>query len=166
MMRPVQNECLLRFGKAQFPRRAGVLDRAPGRGTRAAVMAGNGQVIGLGLGDTCGDRAHAVFGYQLDADRGAMIGVFQVMDELRQVFDRVDVVVRRRADELHAGRGVAQAADVLGNFFPRQLAALARFGALRHLDLDLFGRGEVFGGDAKTTRGDLLDLGLERIAFF
>ena len=38
-----------------------------------------------------------------------------------------------------------------------QLAALARLGALRHLDLDVVGVGEVERGDAEAAGGDLLD---------
>ena len=40
-----------------------------------------------------------------------------------------------------------------------QLAALARLGALGHLDLDLLGGHEVRRRDAEATRGDLLHLG-------
>ena len=50
-------------------------------------------------------------------------------------------------------------------FLPGQLAALAGLRALRHLDLDLLGGGEIFGGDAEAARGDLLDLRLQQVAF-
>jgi hypothetical protein len=40
-----------------------------------------------------------------------------------------------------------------------QLAAFAGLGALRHLDLDVVGIDQVFGGHAKAARGDLLDRG-------
>ncbi|KAG1449042.1 hypothetical protein G6F57_016713 [Rhizopus arrhizus] len=66
----VQHQRLLRFGQAQFPRRAHVLDGRHRRRARAAVMAGDHDVVGLGLGDTGGDRAHAHFGHELDRHRG------------------------------------------------------------------------------------------------
>ena len=50
------------------------------------------------------------------------------------------------------------------NLGPRQLAALARFGALRHLDLQLLGVDQVIAGDAKAGRGDLLDRTVLRVA--
>ena len=53
------------------------------------------------------------------------VGIFEVVYELRQILNRVDVVMRRRRDELNAGRGVANPADILVNLMPRQLAALA-----------------------------------------
>ncbi len=91
----VQHQCLLGFGQAQFPGRARVLDGRDGRGARAAIVAGNHHMVGLGFGHTGRDRAHTHFRHQLDRDGGARIDVFQVVNQLRQVFDGVNVVVRR-----------------------------------------------------------------------
>ena len=95
----VQHQRLLRFGEPQFPRRAGVLDRRPRRSAGAAVVAGDRHVIGLGLGHAGGNRADADLGHQLDADRRPRIGVLQIVDQLRQVFDRINVVMRRRRNQ-------------------------------------------------------------------
>jgi hypothetical protein len=122
----VEHQRLLRLGQTQFPRRAGVLDRRLRAGARAAIVTGDHQMIGLGLGDAGSDRTDTDFGNQLDADRRLRIGVLQVVDELRQVFDRVDVVVRRRRNEADARHRVAQEADVLGNLVARQADPLRR----------------------------------------
>jgi hypothetical protein len=161
----VQHQGLLRFGQAQFPRRAGMLDRRQRRSAGAAVMAGHHHVVGLGLRHAGGDGADADFRHQLHRDRGARIGVLQVVDQLRQVFDRIDVVVRRRRNQADARHREAQAGDVFGHLVARQLAAFARLGALRHLDLDLVGRIQVLGGDAEAARRHLLDLRAQRVAF-
>ena len=58
----VEHQGLLRLGQAQLPGRAGVLDAAPGRRARAAVMAGDHHMVGLALGHAGRDRAHAHFG--------------------------------------------------------------------------------------------------------
>ena len=79
------------------------------------------------------------------------------MDELREIFDRVDVVVGGRRDELHPGLRVAQARDQARHLEPRELATLARLGALRDLDLQLVGALEVARGDTEPGRRDLLD---------
>ena len=71
------------------------------------------------------------------------IGILQIEDQLREVFDRIDVVVRRRRDELHAWRGIAEPRDVLIDLVSRQLAAFTRLGALRHLDLQFLGIDQV-----------------------
>ena len=68
------------------------------RGTRAAVVPGD-QHVRVRLRHTRRDRADADLGDQLHVDAGARVGVLEVVDQLRQVLDRVDVVVRRRADQ-------------------------------------------------------------------
>src|SRR5512132_2951324 len=72
--------------------------------------------------------------------------------------------MRWRRDQAHTGHRVAQLADVLGDLAARQLPALARLGALRHLDLDLVGRREVFRRHAEAAAGHLLDARAQRIA--
>ena len=86
------------------------------------------------------------------------------MDELRQVFNRIDIVVRRRRNQADAGHRVPQLADVFRHLAAGQLAAFAGLRALRHLDLDLVGTGQVFSSNAETTRCDLLDARAQRVA--
>ena len=154
----VVDEDLLRFGEAQFPGIAGVLDAGERRGAGAAGVAGDHDVVGIGLGDACGDGAHAAAGDQLDADGGARVDALQIPDELGQIFDGVDVVVRRRRDELHAGLRVAQARNEFRDLVAGKLAAFAGLGALGDLDFELFGVNQVFRGNAEARAGDLLDL--------
>ena len=155
---PVEHERLLRLGQPQFPGRAGVLDRRHRRRARAAIVARDGHVVGLGLGHAGRHRTDADLGHQLDADAGAWIGVLQVVDQLRQILDRVDVVVRRGADEADTRHREAQLGDVVADLVARQLTALAGLGALGHLDLNLVGTDQVLGGHAEAAGGDLLDL--------
>ena len=116
------------------------------------------------LADARGDRADADFGDQLHRDARVRVDVLEVVDELRQVLDRIDVVVRRRRDQADARRRMADARDVLVDLVAGQLAALAGLGALRHLDLQVVGIDQIFGGDAEAARGDLLDRRAHRIA--
>src|SRR5205085_12640709 len=88
----------------------------------------------------------------------------EVEDQLLQVLDRVDVVMRRRRDEPHAGRRVADLRDVLVDLVAGQLAAFARLRALRHLDLELVGVDQVVGRDPEAAGGDLLDRGAAQVA--
>jgi hypothetical protein len=59
---------LMGFGKTDFPRRAGVLERGQRRCAGAAFIAGDGDVIGARLGDAGGNGADADFGHELDRD--------------------------------------------------------------------------------------------------
>ncbi len=160
----VADEHLLGLGEAELPGHAGVPDRRRGGGARAAVHAGDHDVVGAGLGDAGGDGADARERDELDADLGRRVGAAQVVDQLREVLDRVDVVVRRRRDQADARRRVAQARDLDVDLVARQLAALARLGALRDLDLQHVGVHQVGGRDAEARRGDLLDRRAARIA--
>ena len=145
------------LGQADLPRQAGVLDRGLGRGAGAAVVAGDQDGVGVGLGHPRGDGADARGGHQLH--RHPRIGVdgLQVVDELGQILDRIDVVVRGRRDQGRARHGVAHPGDELGDLEAGQLPALAGLGALRHLDLDLAALVQIFGRDAEPARGHLLD---------
>jgi hypothetical protein len=114
-------------------------------------------VVGARLGDAGGHGAHAHFRHQLHGDAGARIDVLQVVDQLRQILDRIDVVVRRRADQAHARRRVTDAGDVAIDLVAGQLTALPGLGALGHLDLDVVGVDQVLGRHPEAARGDLLD---------
>ena len=137
---PVEHQRLLRLGETELPRRARVLDRRYRRRAGAAVVAGDRHVVGLRLRDARGDRADADFGHELDRDRRLRIRVLQVVDQLRQILDRIDVVMRRRRDQARrpapSSAACAMYSDTL---WPGQLAAFAGLGALRHLDLQLVG---------------------------
>ena len=160
----VEHQGLLGLGQTQLPGRSGVLDRGPGRCAGAAVVTGDGDVIGLRFGHTRGHRADTHFRHQLDRDRCPRIAVFEIVDQLGKVFDGVDVVMRRRRDQADAGHRKTQPGNVVGHLVAGQLPALAGLGALGHLDLDLVGTDQVFGGDTEAAGGDLLDARAQGIA--
>src|SRR5205814_159493 len=71
----------------------------------------------------------------------------------------------RGHDDVPAGlQAAVGAGDQVAYLVARQLAALAWLGALRHLDLELLGHRQVFGGHAEAGRGDLLDLVVGNVA--
>ena len=130
----------------------------------AAVVAGDQHVVGVRLRHARRDRAHADLGHQLHRDPRARVGAAQVVDQLLEVLDRVDVVVRRRRDQAHARRREADRADVAVDLVARQLAALAGLGALGHLDLQLVGVDEVVDVHAEAAGGHLLDRRAAQVA--
>ena len=92
------------------------------------------------------------------------IDVLEVVDQLREILDRIDVVMRRRRDQADAGRRMAHARDRRVDLVAGQLAAFAGLGALRHLDLHHVGVDEIFRRHAEAARGDLLDRRAHRVA--
>ena len=147
------------LGQAQLPGQAGVVDGRAGRRAGAAVVAGDQDDLRAGLGHATGDGAYAGLRHQLDRDARGAVGVLEVVDQLGQILDGVDVVVRRRRDQRHAGGGVAGPGDPRIDLFAGQMTALAGLCALRHLDLDLLGAEQVFAGHAEAAGGHLLDGG-------
>ena len=153
----VEQQGLLGLGEAELPGAARVLERGQRRRAGAAVVAGDQHHVGVRLGDARRDRADADLGHQLDVHPGPRVGVLEVVDELLEVLDRVDVVVRRRADQPHARRRVPRPRDPRVDLVARELAALAGLGALGHLDLDVVGVGEVLRRHAEPPGRHLLD---------
>ena len=160
----VQHQRLVGLGKADFPRAARMFDRRQWRGTRAAFIARDGDVIGTPLGDAGGHRADTDLGDELHRDERFRIDVLQVVDQLGQIFDGIDVVVRRRRDQADALRGMTHLGDHRIDLVAGQLSAFAGLCTLRHLDLHHVGIDEIFRRDAKTTGRDLLDRRAHRIA--
>ena len=66
-------------------------------------------------------------------------------------------MVRRRGDQGHAQHRVTQSGDVRSDLVARQLAAFARLGALRHLNLDHVGVHQVGRRHAEAAGGYLFD---------
>ena len=121
---------LLRLGEPHLPRRAGMLQRGEGARARAAVIAGDGDMVGARLGDAGRDRADADLGDELHRDLARRVGVLQVEDQLRDVLDRIDVVMRRRRDQADAGRRMPHLGDRRVDLVAGELAAFAGLRAL------------------------------------
>src|SRR3546814_6782136 len=88
-------------------------------------------MVGLRLRHAGRHRAHTDLGDEFYADPGLWVDVLQVMDELRQILDGIDVVVRRRRDQADARCGMAHLRDRLVDLVAGKLAALAGLGTLR-----------------------------------
>ena len=144
--------------QAKLPGQARIVDGASGRRAGTPVIAGDQDDLGSCLGDTRSDGADARLRDKLDIDPGIPVGVFEIVDQLGQVFDGVNVVMGRRGDQGHAGGGEAGARDPGVDLLARQMPALAGLGPLSHFDLDLLGAAQVGAGDAETAGGHLLDL--------
>ena len=152
------------LGEAELPGRPGVLDRAERARPGPTGVPGQVDVVGARLDDARGDRPDPAARHELDPDPRRRVDRPQVGDELGEILDRVDVVVRRRADERLARLGPAERGDLGRRLLARQLTALARLGALGDLDLELVGPGEVRRRHAEAGRGDLLDPGVASLA--
>ena len=106
----VEHERLLRLREPDLPRHPRVQDRRDRRGARAAVVAGDEDVVGVRLDDAGGNGADAHLGDELHRDARRGVRAAEVVDQLLEVLDRVDVVMRRRRDQADARRREADRA--------------------------------------------------------
>ena len=160
----IQHERLVRFGEAEFPRQTRVFDGSLRRSARAAVESRDEHDIGVCFRDACGDRADADFRDELHADPRVAVRVLQVVDQLREIFDRINVVMRWWRDESDAGRRTAHFRDPRIHFRAGKLPAFTGLRALGHLDLQLFRLRKIEARHAKTSACDLLDRAVLRVA--
>ena len=103
----VQHQRLLCFGQANFPWAAAMFDGRPWRCACATIVPRNYHMVSLALGHTCGNCAHTHFGHQFHTDVSMRCHVFQVVNQLRQVFNRINIVVRWWRNQAHTGHRVA-----------------------------------------------------------
>ena len=153
----VQAQSLLGFGKADFPREPGVLDAGERACSGSAVVSADENHIRMTFCNARGNRSDAEFGNELHGNARLRVCVAEIEDQLGKVFDRVDVMVRRRRDQRHAWGGVTDTGDEIVDLVSGKLAALARFCALGDLDLKFLCVREVFRRNAETSGSDLLD---------
>ena len=113
--------------------------------------------VGMGLRDASGHCAYSDLGYQLDVDPAYRVRVLKVKDELGQVLDGIDVVMRRRGDKSYSRCGVSSPGDPGVNLVARQLPAFTGLGTLRHLDLEVIAVNQVLAGHTEASRGHLFD---------
>ena len=95
MPQAVDAQRLVGFGKPKLPGSAGIFDRGERACAGTAVVAGNRDEIRVGLGDSGRHRPHARFCHELHRHERVGVHLLEIKDELRQILDRVDVVMRR-----------------------------------------------------------------------
>ena len=101
------------------------------------------------LGHTCGDGADTHFRHQLHADARGTIGVLQIVNQLRQILDGIDVMMRRRRDQADTRGRVTGLGNPRIHLSSGKLAAFTGLRALSHLDLEFASLGQIQAGDAE-----------------
>ena len=152
----VFDEGVVAFLDPDFDGEADMLERVFARGPGAAVVAGNGDDVRPGLGDPGGDYADAGNAGQLDRNPGVGIDRLEFFDQLREIFDRVEIVVVARRNQVDTRIGVPRGRDLFGDLEAGQVTALAGLGALPDLDFDEAAAVEHPGIDPEAGRRDLL----------
>ena len=145
------------FREPEFPGSSRVFERRQRARAGSTVVTRNEDDIGLGLGDTGGDGSHPRFRNELDVNSGRRVRPLEIKDQLLEIFDRINVVVRGRGNETHSWGAHTCRRDPGVHLVGRQLAALPWFRTLSHLDLNVIRVSEVHARHPKTATRDLLD---------
>jgi hypothetical protein len=116
-----------------------------------------GQLFEAYLCNSSCNHTNSNFGHKLHRYFTMRLGVLQVVNQLRKILNRIDIVVRRRGNQSHSWCGVPVACNVFRDLEAWQLTALSRLRTLRHLNLDLVTIRQVVRCYTKATRGNLLN---------
>lgn len=153
----IENQRLLGFRQTDLPWRAGMADGVERGRSGTAVIAGNEHHVGMALSHTGRNGAHTEFGHEFDMHASLRIGHLRIVDELLEILDGVDVMMRRRRDELHARRCVAHLGDPRRHFGPGRWPPSPGLAPLRQFDLQIGGMHQIIARHTETGGGDLLD---------
>ncbi len=154
----VHRQILMDLADAALDRQARMRDTPRARRARAALEAADDDDIRARFHDADRDRAEPRDRRHLYRDDRRGMHFAQIGDELRQVFYAVNIMMRRRTDEIDAGCRLADARDLRVHLGAGQMAAFTRFCALPDLDLNLVCINEVRGIDAEAPRCNLANL--------
>src|SRR5437868_5256585 len=140
----------MRIAQSHFPWEPSILDGGDWGCAGASVMSTDSDNVSSGLCHSGGDNSYAGTRNQFHPDPRAWIYRAQVIDQLCQILDAVDIVMRRRRDQHHFRHSVPQACDVDAHFAGWQLTAFARLSALRNLDFQFVRVNQIFGSHSKS----------------
>ncbi|MPN28473.1 hypothetical protein SDC9_175915 [bioreactor metagenome] len=145
------------LGKPQLPGQPRAEDGGAGGRAGAAVIARDQDDLRARLGHAGRHGSHAGLRHQLYGNAGRPVGVLQIIDQLSQILDGIDIVMRRGRDQGHAGGGMPGFCHPGVNLVAGQMSALAGLGTLGHFNLNVLRAHQVFAGDAEPAGGHLLD---------
>ena len=111
----------------------------------------------MSFANASSNSANAHFSNKFDVDTCILICILQVMDELREIFNGVNIVMRRWRNKSYARGRMSNFCNPWVDLVTRKLTAFARLCALRHFDLYIIGINEVFTCDSETARSNLFD---------
>ena len=154
----VAYQCLLGLAQTYLGRNARKSHTRRRRSTSTAFCTRDDDEIGLCLGHTSRNRPHSTLSHEFHADGCLRIDVLKVENQLCQVFNRVDIVMRRWRNQRDTRYGMPCLGNHLIYLEAWQLSAFTRLGSLCHLDLYLFCVHKIFCGHTETTTGHLLGL--------
>ena len=150
------------FSQSQFPGQSCMVDGALGSGARSSVVAGDKNNLCACLCNTGCNGADACFRDKFYCNTCFPVCIFQIINKLRQIFNGINIVMRRRRDQGYAGGRVPGLGNPRIHLFTGKMSAFAGLCALCHFDLNFLGRKQIFARHAEAARRHLLNGGIAR----
>ena len=141
----------------KLPWKTCIVNRALRRCTCTAIIAGNQYDLRTSLGNTGCDCSYTCFGNKLDGNSRIFITVLQIINELCQILDGVNIMMRWRRDQADTRCRMTSFGNPRINLSARKMATFTWLCALCHLDLDLLCTDQITGGNTETSGSHLLD---------
>mmetsp|Transcript_27317 Transcript_27317/g.66294 ORF Transcript_27317/g.66294 Transcript_27317/m.66294 type:complete len:207 (+) Transcript_27317:1261-1881(+) len=131
----IVEKCRVGFRETKLPWATSMLDRRKRGSTSTTITTRNLDNIGVSLGNTTGDGSDTNTRDQLDRNAGTFVDGMQIVNQLCQILNTVDIVVRRRRDKGDTWLTGSKSGNVFGNLGSWQLTTFSRLGSLGHLNL-------------------------------
>ena len=145
------------FHKSQLPRQSGMIDGSTRRSAGTTVITADKYNICTSLDYAGSNRTDTHLAYQLNANAGTGISILQVVNQLGQIFNRIDIMMRRRRNQANACRCTAAFGNPWINLATGKLSSFTRLSTLSNFNLDFVGIDKIIAGYAKTAAGNLLN---------
>jgi len=116
MTQIVDDQGLLGLSQSQLPRQSHMPDGGQRSRPGSSILPTDQDPVGFCLGHSRGNSSHSRFRYEFHRDRSARIHLPDVMDQLGEILDGIDVVMRWRTDQRHVRDCVPDLGDVIGDF--------------------------------------------------
>ena len=143
--------------QSDFPGQTRIFNGGDRRRARSSIVAADGDDVRSRFGHASGDDSNPGARDQFHADSRVRIDRAQIVDQLREIFDAVDVMVRRRRDQAHVRHSVPESRDIYRHLARRKLTALPRLRSLSDLDFQFIRVDQILRGYAKSRGSHLLD---------
>ena len=118
--------------------------------------------VGLSLYHTSSNSTNTTLCHQFHRNSCIRINILQIEDELFQILDRIDIVMRRRWNQRNTWYWVTGLSNNLVNLISWQLSTFTRLCTLSNLNLYLLGINKIFCSNTEATTCHLFGLTAQR----
>ena len=99
----VHDQRLVCLCKSKLPGKSCIVNGVPRCRTGTAVITGDQDNLCTGLCNTGCNSTNTSLRNQLDTDPCLLVGILQIINQLCQILDRINIVMRRWGDQTYAG---------------------------------------------------------------